>query len=723
MNRHHFAAIPLLLTLSSLSVSTRADIKDLHRTRTVDKSGFADRTTIQAAVDSIAPPVNEKWTVLVYAGTYDEAVTLDPNHPNIDIVGVDPDAVIIAPPANTDAITIRGDGARNNTIRNLTIITSAGGGRGIVIREQTANGNPSAVGIDGVRIRATSGASTGIRIEGAADDVRITHCVIEAGNDSRGVWVAPHGVPSNFVRNLMIRDSRLLTRGGGTANWAIDVAHPLDGFQLSNVYLGLDAPGFALRLASGSEGSKDLNLDGVVIRATQGGNLIDAALAATLRMNNCDILNVDANFLVAVGDHTTITNCSLVIDKDFGPNRIGHDDGAAVQAAGKSGLCISSSRLHGREGGLRLLKNCRDVVVSNCELGGVFYGVRLECGEDIQLQNCRLVADERLRRRDDPNPPPELPPQYAALWIDDRQTDPACQPGRIRLAACDLHAVNEQDQDRSVFGVLASAAPTAAAGPVRLSECTIEARLLDATSNGRCFGAAALRAPALALLGGAVTSLDADEREPNQFDLFNNVPLFPSTAIAVSGTRFSKWRGPIGPAVQASSLVQRVVNVAAAADDAVLAATALTASEQEITTGITNPDVYRVLSVRGNQAVMNQTVIVVGTNAAGESIADAITLVGTTAASGVKPFRSVRKIILPPQSGPGQQVSVGTTTWLGLPVPFSSTTDLLQQARLAVGAGSYTVEPPGSLNPTWSTVDVGTIIAGDSFEFTVQARP
>lgn len=711
------AAVGLLVALHA--AGSRAQVGGLTFTKTVDPTqGAADFQTISGAVGDIDDP-DEKWTVLVFAGTCVENVTLGPDKQNIDIVGVDPDAVIIAPPAGSDAITIQGDGQRNNTIRNLTIIT-AGGRSGIVIRQQTSNGNPGAVAIDGVRIRATSGASTGVRIEAAADDVQITNCAIEAGNESRGVWVVPHGVPANFVRSLTIRDSRLDTRGGGTANWAIDVAHPLDGFQLSNVYMGLDAPGFALRLAGGSEGSRDLNLAGVVIRATQGGNLIDAALATGLRVSNCDILDVDADFLLAVGANTTITNSSLVIDKDCGPHRIGHDDGAAVQAVGKTGLRISGSRLQGREGGLRLLENCRDVVVSNSELGGVFYGVRLECGEDIQLQHCRLFADERLRRRDDPDPPADLPPQYAGLWLDEREDDPTCEPGRIELVACDLRAVNEQDATRSVFGVLASAAPTPAAGPARLSDCAIDARRLDAASAGRCFGAAATEAAALALVGGVVASFDADERDPNQFDLLNLAG--PAFGIRTSGTRFSKWKGPIAPAVQAAAFVQREVNVAAPSDTAILSYTSLTPQEQPITSGITAPDVYRVLAATRVPAVLSQSVYVIGTDVAGNRITEVIQFgAGEGEKSGLKPFQTVAKIILPAQTAPNQTLAVGTNARLGLRVPISAAGDVQQQARKAADAGSYVVEAVGSVDATFATVDVGAITAGDSFEFTILA--
>ena len=45
-------------------------------------------------------PITEKWTILIYAGTYAEAVTLGTNANgvdlvNVDLVGVDRDAVII----------------------------------------------------------------------------------------------------------------------------------------------------------------------------------------------------------------------------------------------------------------------------------------------------------------------------------------------------------------------------------------------------------------------------------------------------------------------------------------------------------------------------------------------------------------------------------------------------------------------------------------------------
>jgi hypothetical protein len=48
-----------------------------------------------------------------------KSVTLNDTKENIDAVGADPDAVIIRPPQDSPAVTIKGP-PRNNSIRNLT---------------------------------------------------------------------------------------------------------------------------------------------------------------------------------------------------------------------------------------------------------------------------------------------------------------------------------------------------------------------------------------------------------------------------------------------------------------------------------------------------------------------------------------------------------------------------------------------------------------------------
>ena len=86
--------------------------------------------------------------------------------------------------------------------------------------------------------------------------------------------------------------------------------------------------------------------------------------------------------------------------------------------------------------------------------------------------------------------------------------------------------------------------------------------------------------------------------------------------------RCSKWKGPIRSAGRQRSIVQRTINVGVPSDTAVLGYTDLTASEQTITTGITNPDVYRVLKVKRGHSTGEQTFTIIGTNFAGATITD-----------------------------------------------------------------------------------------------------
>ena len=106
-----------------------------------------------------------------------------------------------------------------------------------------------------------------------------------------------------------------------------------------------------------------------------------------------------------------------------------------------------------------------------------------------------------------------------------------------------------------------------------------------------------------------------------------------------------------------------------------------------------------------------------------ERIADAIVLDGTATVEGDKPFATVDKIILPAQSGPGQSVSVGLTDRFGLHFPIGSASDVIQFARKASGATSYTIEPLTSLtvDVNFATVKPATVSAGDSFQFSALA--
>ena len=104
----------------------------------------------------------------------------------------------------------------------------------------------------------------------------------------------------------------------------------------------------------------------------------------------------------------------------------------------------------------------------------------------------------------------------------------------------------------------------------------------------------------------------------------------------------------------------------------ILASTLLTTAVQVITTGITNPDFPRLLSVDSDGAATGN-VVIIGTNIRGETITDTIALNGTNAVPGVKAFKTVTSIQLPVKAA-AESVFVGWLDKLGLQsIPLSTT--------------------------------------------------
>ncbi len=93
-------------------------------------------------------------------------------------------------------------------------------------------------------------------------------------------------------------------------------------------------------------------------------------------------------------------------------------------------------------------------------------------------------------------------------------------------------------------------------------------------------------------------------------------------------------------------------------------------SNAVVTTGITQPDFPRVLSVTGAGSGHSAAGVVTinGTDIRGNVIADAITLNGSTTVNGVKAFATVTSIDLSAVTGndANDTVEVGTTSLLGL---------------------------------------------------------
>lgn len=108
--------------------------------------------------------------------------------------------------------------------------------------------------------------------------------------------------------------------------------------------------------------------------------------------------------------------------------------------------------------------------------------------------------------------------------------------------------------------------------------------------------------------------------------------------------------------------------VSAATAGAVHSAITGSTSAQTVTTGITNPDVPRVLAITtGGSGITTGNVVINGRNVEGKSIADTIamnTSGGQTV--GTLVFKTVSSIVVPAALGASGTVSVDTTSKLGL---------------------------------------------------------
>lgn len=123
------------------------------------------------------------------------------------------------------------------------------------------------------------------------------------------------------------------------------------------------------------------------------------------------------------------------------------------------------------------------------------------------------------------------------------------------------------------------------------------------------------------------------------------------------------------------SAVKYTVAPAVGSATATKAAFALTDAAQEgIVAGITNPDVPRVVSIKGNASGITGNVVVHGTNINDEVISDTIALNGSTEVAGAKAFKTVTSIDYPAETHVGTDtVSIGRGVKIGFPAIISNT--------------------------------------------------
>lgn len=101
----------------------------------------------------------------------------------------------------------------------------------------------------------------------------------------------------------------------------------------------------------------------------------------------------------------------------------------------------------------------------------------------------------------------------------------------------------------------------------------------------------------------------------------------------------------------------------------ILAATTLAnGATTTVTTGFTQPDVPRVLSVTGNRAGQTGNVVLTLQDAAGVEFTETVALNGTTTVEATKAAARIVSAVLPARGQAGDTVQIGTTAKLGLPL-------------------------------------------------------
>lgn len=153
---------------------------------------------------------------------------------------------------------------------------------------------------------------------------------------------------------------------------------------------------------------------------------------------------------------------------------------------------------------------------------------------------------------------------------------------------------------------------------------------------------------------------------------------------------------------------------AGASTTAVMAATAVAAAGQTFTTGITNPDVPRALSVTVAAStgahIAAGSIVVTGKNVEGKTITESFAVSDDTAATitGVLAFKEVTSVAVPAQDGASVTVAVGTRDILGLNhrVPSGATYRVVTQTT---GGTRAIQSAPSASTQSTTLVEANTI--------------
>jgi len=631
------------------------------RTATVDPSGNADFTCIQAAIENIRDnrsSVDEVWTVFIYADEYVidsnnqsacQPIVLDGDSENINIIGADRDGVVIDVRSADIGIRIVSgtETSRNNAIRNLTIKTSDG--HGIRIERGAGGEPPAAIVIDNVTIEA-------------------------AGSDQQGV-------SASEVRDLTISDSSV-SSSRGTA-------------------LDLD-----------DAGTVDAPTEIVVERTTMSASAadkmgIDGSDAENVRIVDSEIESPQG-IVVAVGDHYEIIGCTLSSERST-------KGGVAIRVDDRAGLAVLGSTLNGCMRGIECHIASDDVSIIGSAIRSIRLGLFIETFTDPgpmnwQWLNCAIVGENIA----------EDGSGIALSLVQAIYLDHPRFPSDVVFHSCRIEAIAHPGDSASPTNVECIQIDNLPG--TQFIDC--DWRAISLVNDDVLTLGLFTNNTATVLVGGSFETAAPNYAKATRVFDIQTVPKVGKTPpVYATGTRFSKWEGRVFSEGRARAVTQRMINLDAANDDSILVATNLTDGEQTINEQDLDgqPDVYRVLSVTGNDGDLIQDVYIEGTNWANDRIVEKITLDGTNTVNGRKPFKSVTSVILPGSEVLGQTVKIGTTDVLGLYYPVDDATDVLQVGTKSSADSTYTVNPPvlSNVSVDFATYDLATIADGDSVEFAV----
>ena len=277
----------------------------LHRTIRVDPSGIYDKTTIAAALTQIGTDPPDKWTVLIYPGTYNENVDLHAGQSkNVDIVGIDRDAVIIAPSTGDGIKCDQRSAGGNNSIRNLTVKPAAG--HGILIGDDTT--------ISNVVVEAMGTDKNGI-VTGSYDRLRVENCKVTAQ------FKAFDGTSSNST-DIFVSGSEFRSMGRGGAGHG-------------TVYLGIPYNVLFKDCLIINDGSANSSLNPIAVLLDGSTNVL-----RNITFLNCKIQAIGAGTsrTVAVQNDATndlkLINCEIIATAtnatDAGAGAVGVRHGAII---------------------------------------------------------------------------------------------------------------------------------------------------------------------------------------------------------------------------------------------------------------------------------------------------------------------------------------------------------------------------------------------------------